>query len=231
MAKGSISVNSENIFPIIKKWLYSDKDIFVRELVSNGCDAITKIKKLAGIGEAKLSENEQFKITVTVDKKKKNTYGLYIKFKKGTVQEEYEQIFLFAKTISKNNIIKHITTRYKSQEPVIYVTRDTYEPVCKLCRMIFGIHRKFIFYKANKFDQKIDIEKIMTNTTEIIGMATESVDQAKSFSRKHYVPKDLKAEDLEGMVYVPADTNLSDFDVEKLMNIFVEPDGEEIEIK
>ena len=47
MAKGNISVNSENIFPIIKKWLYSDKDIFLRELVSNGCDAITKLKKLA----------------------------------------------------------------------------------------------------------------------------------------------------------------------------------------
>ena len=71
MSKGNISVNSENIFPIIKKWLYSDKDIFVRELVSNGCDAITKIKKLAGVGEVKLEENEQFKITVTVDKKKR----------------------------------------------------------------------------------------------------------------------------------------------------------------
>lgn len=71
MATGNISVNSENIFPIIKKWLYSDKDIFIRELVSNGCDAITKLKKLAGVGEASLSEGEQFKITVTVDKDKK----------------------------------------------------------------------------------------------------------------------------------------------------------------
>ena len=43
---GNLSINSENIFPIIKKWLYSDHDIFVRELVSNGCDAITKLKKL-----------------------------------------------------------------------------------------------------------------------------------------------------------------------------------------
>jgi len=68
MAQGNISVNSENIFPIIKKWLYSDKDIFIRELVSNGCDAITKLKKLSGIGEAKIDENENFKITVTVDK-------------------------------------------------------------------------------------------------------------------------------------------------------------------
>ena len=49
MAKtGSLTINSENIFPIIKKWLYSDHDIFYRELVSNGCDAITKLKKLNG---------------------------------------------------------------------------------------------------------------------------------------------------------------------------------------
>ena len=44
--KGSLSISSENIFPIIKKWVYSDHDIFARELVSNGCDAITKLKKL-----------------------------------------------------------------------------------------------------------------------------------------------------------------------------------------
>ena len=43
---GNLSINSDNIFPIIKKWMYSDHDIFVRELVSNGCDAITKLKKL-----------------------------------------------------------------------------------------------------------------------------------------------------------------------------------------
>lgn len=48
---GSLSINSENIFPIIKKWLYSDHDIFYRELISNGCDAITKLKKLALMGE------------------------------------------------------------------------------------------------------------------------------------------------------------------------------------
>ena len=49
---GSLSINSENIFPIIKKWLYSDHDIFFRELVSNGCDAITKLKKLDAAMEA-----------------------------------------------------------------------------------------------------------------------------------------------------------------------------------
>ena len=49
--KGSLSINSENIFPIIKKWLYSDHDIFLRELVSNACDAITKLRKLDMIGE------------------------------------------------------------------------------------------------------------------------------------------------------------------------------------
>lgn len=71
MAKGNISVNSENIFPIIKKWLYSDKDIFLRELVSNGCDAITKLKKLSNIGEAKVLEDEKLRVDVIVDKEAK----------------------------------------------------------------------------------------------------------------------------------------------------------------
>lgn len=68
MAKGNISVDSEDLFPIIKKWLYSDKDIFLRELVSNGCDAVTKLKKLASIGEAQIGENEKFKVTVSIFK-------------------------------------------------------------------------------------------------------------------------------------------------------------------
>lgn len=68
MAKGNISVDSENLFPIIKKWLYSDKDIFLRELVSNGCDAVTKLKKLASIGDAKIADDEKFKVTVSIFK-------------------------------------------------------------------------------------------------------------------------------------------------------------------
>ena len=66
--KGNLSINSENFLPIIKKWLYSDKDIFLRELVSNGCDAVTKLKKLASIGEAQIDENEKFKVTVSIFK-------------------------------------------------------------------------------------------------------------------------------------------------------------------
>lgn len=68
MATGNISVSSENIFPIIKKWLYSDKDIFLRELVSNGCDAVTKLKKLSSLGEASVASDEVFRIDVTIDK-------------------------------------------------------------------------------------------------------------------------------------------------------------------
>ena len=68
MAKtGSLSINSENIFPIIKKWLYSDHDIFYRELISNGCDAITKLKKLEMMGEWEKPEDLEFKIQVTVN--------------------------------------------------------------------------------------------------------------------------------------------------------------------
>lgn len=63
--KGNLSIDSENIFPIIKKWLYSDHDIFIRELISNGVDAITKIKRLASMGEASVEDGTQYKVTVT----------------------------------------------------------------------------------------------------------------------------------------------------------------------
>ena len=68
---GNLSINSDNIFPIIKKWLYSDHDIFVRELVSNGCDAITKLKKLEVMGEYTFPENYKNKILVIVNPEKK----------------------------------------------------------------------------------------------------------------------------------------------------------------
>ena len=68
---GSLSINSENIFPIIKKWLYSDHDIFFRELISNGCDAITKLKKLEMMGEYQFPDKYKPEIHVIVDPEKK----------------------------------------------------------------------------------------------------------------------------------------------------------------
>ncbi|MBR0146154.1 MAG: molecular chaperone HtpG [Eubacterium sp.] len=69
--KGSLSINSENIFPIIKKWLYSDHDIFIRELISNGVDAVTKMKRLVSLGEAQVPEGEQYRVTVYASPKDK----------------------------------------------------------------------------------------------------------------------------------------------------------------
>ena len=69
--KGSISIDTENIFPIIKKWLYSDKDIFIRELISNGCDAVSKYKRLVSLGEVKPTGEENYKIEVSVNKTNK----------------------------------------------------------------------------------------------------------------------------------------------------------------
>lgn len=69
--KGSLSISSENIFPIIKKWVYSDHDIFVREIVSNGCDAITKLKKLDMMGEYDIPADYKAKVEVIVDPEKK----------------------------------------------------------------------------------------------------------------------------------------------------------------
>lgn len=69
---GNLSINSENFLPIIKKWLYTDKDIFIRELVSNACDAVTKLKKLMLMGEADhIPADEPFSVHVVLDKKQK----------------------------------------------------------------------------------------------------------------------------------------------------------------
>jgi molecular chaperone HtpG len=68
---GNLSIHSENIFPIIKKWLYSDSDIFIRELVSNSSDAILKLKKLVTLGEATVPENTEYEIEVILDEKNK----------------------------------------------------------------------------------------------------------------------------------------------------------------
>ncbi len=70
MAKGALSVDTEHLFPIIKKWLYSEKDIFVREVISNACDAITKHKRLISLGQTD-DDNTQYRITVSVDKEEK----------------------------------------------------------------------------------------------------------------------------------------------------------------
>ena len=68
---GNLSINSENIFPIIKKWLYSDHDIFYRELISNGCDAVTKLKKLDMMGEYALPEGYKARVDVVVNPEQK----------------------------------------------------------------------------------------------------------------------------------------------------------------
>ncbi|PWM01437.1 MAG: molecular chaperone HtpG [Clostridiales bacterium] len=69
--QGNIKISSENMMPIIKKWLYSDKDIFLREIVANGVDAVTKFKKLVEMGEAQAAEGEEYRINVFVDEKAK----------------------------------------------------------------------------------------------------------------------------------------------------------------
>ena len=77
---GSLSIDSDNLFPIIKKWLYSDHDIFYRELISNGCDAITKLKKLDMMGETEIADDEELKVQVIVNPNEKINDGAIISF-------------------------------------------------------------------------------------------------------------------------------------------------------
>ena len=69
MTTGTLKIHTENILPIIKKWLYSDKDIFIRELVSNACDAIQKCQVFCATMESSTSTDEEFRIDIQVDKK------------------------------------------------------------------------------------------------------------------------------------------------------------------
>ena len=87
--RGSLSINSDNIFPIIKKWLYSDHDIFYRELISNGCDAITKLKKLDMMGEYTLPDGYKPKIQVIVNPEEKTLK--FIDNGLGMTDEEVEE--------------------------------------------------------------------------------------------------------------------------------------------
>ena len=86
---GSLSINSENIFPIIKKWLYSDHDIFYRELISNGCDAVTKLKKLDMMGECSLPADYKARVDVIVDPENKTL--TFIDNGLGMTAEEVEE--------------------------------------------------------------------------------------------------------------------------------------------
>ena len=87
--KGSLSINSENIFPIIKKWLYSDHDIFVREVISNACDAVTKLRKLSLIGEFEEPDDYKYRIDVIASPKDKTL--TFIDNGIGMTQTELEQ--------------------------------------------------------------------------------------------------------------------------------------------
>ena len=86
---GSLSINSENIFPIIKKWMYSDHDIFIRELISNGCDAITKLKKLDMMGEYQMPDDYKATIQVVVNPEEKTLK--FIDTGLGMTAEEVEE--------------------------------------------------------------------------------------------------------------------------------------------
>ena len=103
---GSLSINSENIFPIIKKWLYSDHDIFYRELISNGCDAITKLKKLDMMGEYTLPNDYKAKIQVIVDPKNKTLK--FIDNGIGMTAEELEASGITPGTVRLSIGLEHI---------------------------------------------------------------------------------------------------------------------------
>ena len=106
---GNLSINSENIFPIIKKWMYSDHDIFVRELISNGCDAITKLKKLDMMGEYQLPDDYKASIKVVVNPEEKTLK--FIDTGIGMTADEVEEYLHRLHFPVQQNFLKNIKTR------------------------------------------------------------------------------------------------------------------------
>ena len=107
--KGSLSISSENIFPIIKKWVYSDHDIFVREMISNGCDAITKLKKLDVMGEYQLPDDYKASIHVEVNPEEKTLK--FIDNGLGMTAEEVEEYITQIAFQELQSSLKNIKTR------------------------------------------------------------------------------------------------------------------------
>ena len=113
--RGPLSINSENMFPIIKKWLYSDHDIFYRELISNGCDAITKLKKLDMMGDYELPEGYKARIDIEVDPREKTIKvtdnGLGIESRNGCSTFTHKHIH------NRSRYYNYRKEKYKSEEP------------------------------------------------------------------------------------------------------------------
>lgn len=109
--KGGISVQTENIFPVIKRWLYSDKDIFLREVVSNASDAISKHKRLVSLGETpETGEKAEYRITVTLDKKAKT-----LKISDNGIGMTGEEVKKYINQIALSGALEFID-KYESKE-------------------------------------------------------------------------------------------------------------------
>src|SRR5207302_11119601 len=108
MEKGSLQIHSENILPIIKKWLYSDRDIFARELISNACDAIQKVKILRDQNEIQVKDDE-FRIDVTIDKDKQT-----LKFSDNGIGMDAEEVKKYIAQIAFSGA-EEFLSKYKSK--------------------------------------------------------------------------------------------------------------------
>ena len=137
--RGSLSINSENIFPIIKKWLYSDHDIFYRELISNGCDAITKLKKLEMMGEYEYPADVKKDIHIIVNPEKKTLK--FIDTGLGMTAEEVEeyinQIAFPVQPILLRNIrIRQMMIRLSVILDLVFILHLWYLMKCILIRFL-----------------------------------------------------------------------------------------------
>ncbi len=204
--KGGISVDREHIFPIIKKWLYSEKDIFLREIVSNATDAVTKLRRLESLGHREVSD-EQYKITVTLNAEEKtltvadNGIGMSAEELEkyicnialsGAVEfiQKYEN-----ENDGKNGIIGHFGLGFYSS----FMVSDTVEVITKSYTDAPAVH--WICSESGEYEMK-DAQKDEHGTTVIMHISEEekeylSISKIRAILEKYcaFMPEDIYLED------------------------------------
>lgn len=198
----------------------------IREIAKNKYD---KDYELVTFANNRNSYDTDALVDATVGKRK-NVVGIFIEFDKSKlVDEKAWRIFFFCTTSNMNKLIDYVNSYYAKFSPKIYVTNDSYISICKKCG-IFRTTTKFRYYKLEEFKEKDYIYKIMTTDARTINEAVfpkmTPDEEARYFSRKY--PRELKPEDFKNMIYIPADTNLSDFNAEDIVDNCSKEHDEEI---
>ena len=177
---GNLSINSDNIFPIIKKWMYSDHDIFFRELISNGCDAITKLKKLALMGEYNEPDDIKYNINVKVSDETSELCTISVKLEFEKRECTFEFVINTDYTLESGAINPSYTTGEKMGKAGMntLIGMGTVFVVLIFISFIISLFKYISVYENRKKEQKEDTASVGVDNAiaQIVSNEEENVE-------------------------------------------------------